>query len=253
MKRITLVVAAAACGGLIGCATEERGSSEEERTSALLLEPSELQETLAETGLRILDTRSKERYDESHIPNAVWVDVKSWKALGQRQGGFQDAEAWAEKVEQVGVSSDSRVVVYGSRLSDTARIWWLLKYLGVENVMLLNGGWDLWKREGRPVQATVPAISATRFTPRFDVDRLVEMEPLQDLLGAGDVTLVDTRSRDEFTGKEVRGERGGHIPGATHLEWKELLAADGRFKTVPQLKELFRRRSIVPSDTTVCY
>lgn len=253
---ILFVVAAAYSLGLIGCAAEHRedsSSMDVERQSAMLVEPAELEEKLAETGLRILDTRSSEEYARSHLPGAVRVDVKSWQELGKRQGGFQDAKAWAERVGQVGVSSDSRVVVYGSRLSNTARVWWLLKYVGASNVMLLNGGWDLWTKEQRPVDTTVPTITATRFAPRFDADRLAEMDALRDSLRAGEVTLVDTRSKDEFTGKEIRGKRGGHIPGATHLEWKELLAADGRFKTVPQLKELFRERGIRPSETAVCY
>lgn len=232
---------------------EDRPSGAQEKKSAMLIEPAALEKQLHQTALRILDTRSREEYDRSHVPNAVWVDVKSWRDLGKREGGFRDAKDWAEKVAQVGVNADSRVVVYGDSLSNTARIWWLLKYLGVKEVMILNGGWDLWTKERRSVETDVPTISATQFLPRFDSDRLAEMDPLKDLLQTGKVKVVDTRSEDEFNGKDVRGKRGGHIPGATHLEWKELVAADGRFKTVPELKELFRQRGILPSETAVCY
>jgi thiosulfate/3-mercaptopyruvate sulfurtransferase len=67
------------------------------------------------------------------------------------------------------------------------------------------------------------------------------------------VKVVDTRTQGEFTGKDVKGKKGGHITGATHLEWKELLAEDGRFKTPEQLRKLFRERGILPDDTAVCY
>lgn len=231
----------------------DRSTRGNDKESAMLIEPAALEGELDQTALRILDTRARAEYDRARVPNAVWVDVKSWQDLGRRQGGFQDAGAWAEKVAQVGVSAGSRVVVYGDNLSSTARVWWLLRYLGVKDVVILNGGWDLWTKERRPIGTGVPKIPATRFVPRFDADRLAEMDPLKDLLRKGSVKIVDTRSEDEFTGKDARGGRGGHIPGATHLEWKELVAADGRFKTVPQLKELFRQRGILPSETAVCY
>jgi thiosulfate/3-mercaptopyruvate sulfurtransferase len=79
------------------------------------------------------------------------------------------------------------------------------------------------------------------------------MDSLEKSLRSRDVQVIDARSRDEFTGKEVRGKRGGHIAGATHLEWKELISADGRFKTPEQLRELFRERGILPDRTAVCY
>lgn len=232
---------------------DDRTSDTPELESAMLIEPAALEEGLAEATLRVLDTRSRGDYDRSHVPNAVWVDVKSWKNLGKRDGGFRDAAAWAEKVAQLGVGANSRVVVYGDKLSNTARIWWLLKYVGMKEVMILNGGWGLWTKERRATTTDVPTIRAAIFHPQFDADRLTEMAPLEELLRKGTVKVVDTRSEDEFTGKKVRGKRGGHIPGATHLEWKELVAADGRFKTVPRLHKLFRERGILRSETAVCY
>src|SRR5207247_540012 len=138
-------------------------------------------------------------------------------------------------------------------LTDTARIWWTLKYLGLENVAILNGGWDLWMKDKLPTDTSVPKAAATPFEPKFQTDRLEEIDTLKESIPTGKVKVVDARSTDEFTGKEVRGKRGGHIPGATHLEWKELIAEDGRFKTAAQLSELFRQRGILPNDTTVCY
>ena len=87
--------------------------------------------------------------------------------------------------------------------------------------------------------------------PKFQADRLEEIDSLKKSIRTGTATVVDTRSRDEFTGREVRGKRGGHIPGAKHLEWKDLLAEDGRFKPLEQLRALFRERGIDPGQTAV--
>jgi len=217
----------------------------------MLIEPGEHQKKLKEPDLRILDTRPQAEYAKGHVPGAVSVDVKSWQDLGKKEGGFHDAKAWGEKVGQLGISHDSKVIVYGSNLTETARVWWTLKYLGLQNVTILNGGWQLWIKEILLTDTTSPKIEAVAFEPKFQADRLEEIDSLKKSVQSGKVTVVDARSIDEFTGKDVRGKRGGHIPGAKHLEWKELLAEDGRFKSSEQLRELFRQRGITPDQTAV--
>jgi thiosulfate/3-mercaptopyruvate sulfurtransferase len=217
----------------------------------MLVQPEELQKKLKQPGLRILDTRPQPEYAKDHIPGAVRVDVKSWQLLGSKDGGFHDAKAWGKEVGQLAISPDSQVVVYGSNLPDTARIWWTLKYLGLQNVTILDGGWELWIKEKRPTDPSSPRIEVVNFEPKFQADRLEEIDSLKKSLRSGLVTVVDARSTGEFTGKEVRGKRGGHIPGAKHLEWKELLAEDGRFQSPEQLRALFRRRGIQPEQTAV--
>jgi 3-mercaptopyruvate sulfurtransferase SseA/ubiquinone/menaquinone biosynthesis C-methylase UbiE len=228
---------------------EKVEASKEPRT--MLIQPEELQKDLKRPGLRLLDTRPQPDYAKGHIPGAVRVDVKSWQDLGKKDGGFHDAEAWGRKVGQLGLSHDSQVVVYGSAPTDAARVWWTLKYLGLPKVALLDGGWALWSKEKRPSETSSPVVESVKFEPKFQADRLEEIDALKKGLGSGAVTVVDTRSTDEFTGKDVRGKRGGHIPGAKHLEWKELLAEDGRFKPPEQLRALFRRRGIEPEQTAV--
>jgi thiosulfate/3-mercaptopyruvate sulfurtransferase len=217
----------------------------------MLIEPAELQTKLKQPRLRVLDTRPQAEYAKGHIPGAVWVDVKCWQELGKKERGFHDSQAWADKVGPLGIDHNSQVVVYGTAPTDTARIWWTLKYLGLPGVALLNGGWQMWLKEKLPTDTSASNVEAVRFEPKFQADRLEEIDSLKQSCQAGKVTVVDARSTDEFTGKEVKGKRGGHIPGAKHLEWKELLADDGRFKSPEQLRELFRLRGIDPSQTAV--
>src|SRR5262249_25282663 len=160
----------------------------------------------------LLDARPQADYAKGHIPGAVRVDVKSWQELGKKDGGFHDVHAWGQKVGQLGLSHDTPVVVYGSVLTDTARIWWTLKYLGHQDVAIVDGGWALWSKESRPSETSSPVVEAVKFEPKFQTDRLEEIDSMKKAVRSGEVTVVDTRSKDEFTGKEVRGKRGGHIP-----------------------------------------
>ena len=221
--------------------------------ASILITDSELASAMKEPNLRILDARSQHEYAKGHLAGAMRVDVNDWKTLATADGGLRDSKGWSAKVGRLGISRHSQVVVYGDRLSDTARIWWLLKYVGVKNAAIFDGGWRRWVKQGRPAEKSVPKVAATAFKPKFQLDRLEEIDSLKESLRVGNVQVVDARSTDEFTGKDVRDERGGHIPGAAHLEWKELLAQDGRFKPREELRALFRERGILPDETAVCY
>ena len=244
--------------GPLVCAAALGNPPPEERkerppVKAMLIQPAELESRLKDPALRLLDTRAEDVYAKEHIPGAVRVDVAAWQALGKTPGGLRDAKAWGEKVSELGIGPDTRVVVYGSRLPDSGRIWWLLGYVGVADARILDGGWDLWKKEGRPVESSIPRVLPARFEPKLAGERLAEKDQLEGVLKGGKVKVLDTRSKDEFTGKEVRGKRGGHIQGAVNLDWEELVGEDGRFKTPEQLRQLFKERGVLPGDTAVCY
>jgi thiosulfate/3-mercaptopyruvate sulfurtransferase len=223
----------------------------QKEAQTMLIEPEELQKKLNQPGVRVIDTRPQAEYAKGHVPGAVRVDVKSWQEQGKKEGGFHDARAWGEMVGRLGIGHDTRVVVYGSSPTDTARVWWTLKYLGLENVAILNGGWDLWVKQKLPTDTAAPKVEAVAFEPKFQADRLEEIDSLKKSVQSGKVTVVDARTKDEYTGKDARGKRGGRIPGAKHLEWKELLAEDGRFKSPEELRALFRERGILPEQTAV--
>ena len=226
-------------------AADKRGATANKRDAAILVEPDQLQKQLNDENLRVLDVRSQNEYAKGHIPGALRVDVGDWKNLATTDNGLHDARGWAAKLGPLGITSKTHVVVYGGRLTDTARIWWLLKYLGVKNASLLNGSWESWAKSNRPAETRTSKIAATEFKPDFQADRLEEIDSLKKSLKSATVKVVDTRSDSEFA--------SGRIPGSAHLEWKELVAKDGRFKTKSQLRELFRKRGIMPDETAVCY
>ena len=108
----------------------------------LLVEPSQLAKPEFARKFVILDARPKEAYQEGHIPGAYWVNVKDWEK------GFaaaQDPKTWEKRLAAVGIGTDSCVVIYGNAAKpDAARTWWILRYWGLKDVRLLNGGWKAW-------------------------------------------------------------------------------------------------------------
>jgi thiosulfate/3-mercaptopyruvate sulfurtransferase len=219
----------------------------------LIIGVDELQARLGEEGLRILDARRKSDYEAGHIPGAVPVDVDRWKSQSLADGGLHDAHAWAGLVGELGIDAQSNVVVYAVNPTDAARIWWTLKYVGVEQAAVLDGGWSHWKAAEAEISQDPAEVEPAEFLPVFQPERLAEIGDLKQSLGSENWIVVDARSIEEYTGTGGPGTRKGRIPAAKHIEWKELLAEDGRFKSPDELRSLFEERGVDPARTAVTH
>src|SRR5271157_1832146 len=102
--------------------------------------------TFDEPHLRLLDARPQGEYDKGHIPGAVRVDAKAVEQMAAKPGALADRAAWEAWIAPLGIGPDTEVLVYdANRQLDAARLWWLLRYLGVGQVGLIDGGFPLWE------------------------------------------------------------------------------------------------------------
>jgi thiosulfate/3-mercaptopyruvate sulfurtransferase len=219
----------------------------------LLIEPAALVTPEQRARFRVLDCRGRGNYRDGHVPGAVWVDVVSWgRAFNQQPA---DADAWSNRFGELGIDPARAVVVYASDLREAARAWWILRYWGVADARLLNGGWAAWQAAGGPVEpgevrppATAPRLSA-------HADRLATKGQVLDALKAPDrPQLLDARSAEEFCGRADTARRNGAIPGAVRLEWSELLDPQTRrFKPPRELAKLLAERGVDPDKPAVTY
>jgi thiosulfate/3-mercaptopyruvate sulfurtransferase len=205
----------------------------------LLVEPAALSKPDAAKGFVILDAREKAKYAAGHVPGARWVDHAEW-AKGFGDG--QDAAGWSKRIGGLGLSADSRVVVYDDNHSkDAARVWWILRYWGLKDVRLLNGGWVGWEKDKHPTEKVEPAVTAAAVTAVAAPERMATKDELLKSLTGGKLQIVDARSEGEYCGIDaMKNKRAGAVPGAKQLEWIDLLDKDShRFKSPDELKRLF--------------
>ena len=220
----------------------------------LLVEPAELAKPDIAKQYVILDARERIKYEGTHIPGAVWVDHAAWsKAFGNGD----DTKGWTQRIAALGLDNTSKVVVYDDNMSkDAARIWWILRYWGLNDVSLLNGGWSNWTQDGRLLQkdGTTPPLPGS-FVAQPVSKRLATKKSLLDSLTKPGLQIVDTRSEGEFCGTEkMTNKRAGAIPGAKHLEWSDLLDKDTkRFKTAEQMRKLFGDAGIALDQPTATH
>ncbi|HEV8001436.1 MAG TPA: rhodanese-like domain-containing protein, partial [Planctomycetaceae bacterium] len=222
--------------------------------SFLLVEPQMLARPEIAAGFVILDCRSRAKYQSGHAPNALWVDADAWaKSFGHGQNG----EDWSRRITALGVGWRSKVVVYDDVLSkDAARIWWILRYWGVLDVKLLNGGWKAWNDGNNPTQTQeVPTQSVRPFFPEPQRQRLVGRQQLMKSLPRSELQIVDARSHREFCGIEpLHNKRAGAIPGSLQLEWVDLLdKKTQRFKPETELRRLFASAGVALERPTATY
>jgi thiosulfate/3-mercaptopyruvate sulfurtransferase len=187
--------------------------------SRLLVGTGWLADHLNDADLRLVEvTAPGAGYKFGHIAGAVYLnldDVLTGTASGvERTVG--KIEEVAKVLGDLGLSRDKKIVVYdefgGTRASQT---FWLLEYLGCDEVFFLEGGMERWLAEGRPTTSEPPDVRAAAFTPAVREERLATTDWILDRLEDANLCLLDARTPEEH--------KDGHIPGARNRSWDKTL------------------------------
>lgn len=190
------------------------------------------------------DADGHEHYLDAHIPGAVFVDLDTELAehgapeLGRHP--LPSVENLQIAARRWGVSTDIPVVVYDNTGNlAAARAWWLLRWAGVEQVSLLDGGLKAWIAAGNET------VSGEEHA-RVEGDIVLTEGQLPTLTAddaaalADSGSLLDARAAERYSGDtEPIDPRAGHIPGAISAPTTENLDADGRFLSADALREKF--------------
>jgi len=222
--------------------------------SAILASFDDLQGRLDDPNLRLLDARPRKDYEEGHIPGAVWVDPKAVEELAAKPGALTDRDLWEGWARPLGIGPETTVLVYdANRQLDAARLWWLLGYLGVERVGLVDGGFAAWASEGRPVTRDAKEVEPRPYAVTLRPARRASRSEVMAAIEAKSARIIDARTDAEFTGEEKRSKRGGHMPAACHLEWKGFVRPDGRFLPEGELRAMLAKAGVKPGEPVITH
>ncbi|MGB9150061.1 MAG: sulfurtransferase [Burkholderiales bacterium] len=193
----------------------------------------------------LVDADAGERaYRSAHIPGAHFLhldrDLSGAKTGRNGRHPLPGAKTLADRLGALGIDSNATVVAYDDQGGMfAARLWWLLRWLGHENVALLDGGITKWQAEMRAVDAHIPQPRAKIFLPAKGLQH-VTVDYVSQHLHQPDMCLIDARAPDRFAGQnETLDPLAGHIPGAVNRFFKGNLNADGSFKNADVLKKEF--------------
>jgi thiosulfate/3-mercaptopyruvate sulfurtransferase len=223
----------------------------------LLDTPAWLAERLSRADVRIVDLSDADDYAKGHIPGALHLDLADAR-MKASEGGFRmpTADERRRLFAQLGISPDTTVVLYDDEGGlHAAWLFLVLDVLGHPRVSVLDGGSQRWRAAGGAWTTELPRAprSSQVPTPRPNSDRVAGAAWIRERLDRHDVALVDARSWGEYTGRDLRARRGGHIPGAVNIEWKRHLQADGAFKPLAELRRMYTAEGVTPDKTVVMY
>ncbi|WP_433221120.1 rhodanese-like domain-containing protein [Dactylosporangium sp. CS-047395] len=219
----------------------------------------------AASGVRLLDVRWRlgdpaghAQYLDAHIPGAVYADLDADLAAPSADGHgrhpLPDVADLQAAARRWGINEGDAVVVYDDNGNlAAARAWWLLRWAGIADVRLLDGGLAAWREAGRPT------VGGEEKAEPGDVvltgGRLAVAGPDDVVrLVAGGGVLLDARAAERYRGEpNPIDRRPGHIPGAVSAPTTENLAADGTFRDPAQLAERFAGLGVEPGRTVGVY
>ena len=225
-------------------------------TLSRLLEAPDVRVVDASWYLPVENRDAHSDYRERHIAGAVFFDIDDISDEStDLPHMLPRPEKFSSRVRSLGLGDGVRIVVYdGGNMMAAARVWWMFRVFGHDDIQVLDGGLAKWMAEGRPVDDE-PVIPRERhFTPRLNTFLVRDIEQIKANLASRRSQLVDARGRGRFTGEEAEfrpGLKSGHIPGSHNLPYTSLLHEDGTIVDNEAIAGAFRDAGVDPARPVV--
>ncbi|HJZ33475.1 MAG TPA: 3-mercaptopyruvate sulfurtransferase [Hyphomicrobiaceae bacterium] len=200
---------------------------------------------------------AKAEFLDAHIPGALFFDIDD---IADEKSALPhmlpSPTKFASRMKRMGIGDGMHIVAYDSEgLYSAARVWWMFRIMGHEEVRILNGGLRKWKAEGRPLEAGEPRQRTPRhFTPVFNAGLVRDAGDVKALIDSPAAQIVDARAAARFEGTVAEpraGLRAGHIPSARNVPFASLLNADGTMKAAAELRQIFKAAKVDPDRPVV--
>ncbi len=198
--------------------------------------------------LVVLDARDRTAYDAGHLEGALFLPLAEWEQLSlANDTGLSHEAAWRERIGALGIDGDDNVLVYDNgKMTQAARVWFILQHFGVARAAVIDGGYPLLEEAAAQNRVALTAAPSTRAPASFAPSGrgaigLVDRAAMKLAVERGEAQVLDVRSEAEFLGDDLRkNSRGGHLPNAVSLPHTRLLDERGRLRSIDELTQLFR-------------
>ncbi|HZN47813.1 MAG TPA: sulfurtransferase [Ramlibacter sp.] len=196
-------------------------------------------------------------FEKGHIPGAGFVDIEHELSTPHPRLHFMlpTAEAFAATMGRLGIGNDTHVVTYATGNHWWAtRLWWMLRVFGHDRVSVLDGGFQKWQSEGRPLETGAPRAQAPRaFTARMRPEMVATREDILAAVGRGETCTVNALRPEQHAGTGgVHYGRRGHITGSVNIPALHHIRPDNTFRDADELRALFAPALAAPEVLTYC-
>lgn len=227
----------------------------------ILVDTEWLEKNLNRPTLRVVDCSPPDAYWLIFIPGAVRLPDATLKDPNHPLSVIT-VEQVTKLLGDTGVDKETEVVAYDGGGGNqyfgvyACRLWWVLNCYGYSRARILDGGWRKWFHEERRVAEVSPLLPEVSPQPKFHPEMIATAQTVKDSLGKKGVVLWDVRSQQEYRGTGGSpSRRPGHIPGAVHLDWRDLLRNEfySTFKEAQQLRQLLESSGIQKDAEVIAY
>lgn len=222
--------------------------------SAQIVTPKALADMMKDNNVLVVSARKATDYKKVHLNGALNVWHMGLYKDGSIKGVLKSPEEIAAVLGNSGISTDKKIIVYdGGDSKFAGRMYWILKYLGCKDVHVLDGQMKMWRKARKPVTRKATAVSSATFQIDLNEGMIVSKAYVKAHRSDAGVVLVDVRSKDEYDGKEGLIERKGHIPGAIHFEYTNVLNEDGTLKSKADLEKVTKDAGITQDKEIILH
>ena len=215
--------------------------------ASLLIETEWLSKNIDSPNIRVVDLRSSANYMKGHIKNAV---PSSHELVTTTRGGVKgmiaDKEVVEQNLERLGIGPNTKVIFYDDADHKwAAYMFWVMEYHGHKNVGVLNGGFQKWEAEKRPLSTDIPKVKPVSFKANIDKNRIVDTEWVKNNLKNPKVKVINVQPAKDWV--------EGHVPGTINIPWMENLqgASVKVLKTKDELMQMYEKEEGIKRDNTV--
>ena len=197
-------------------------------------------------------------FEKAHIPGAAFLDIEHDVSKPDPRLHFTlpAPEQFGRAMETLGIGDETHVVASSTANHWWAtRLWWMLRVFGHDRASVLDGGFQKWQREGRPVESGAARASAAKahFSPRYRSELVAAKQDVLAAIGSGQTCTINALRREQHAGTGgVNYGRRGHISGSVNLPAVEHIGPDSTFKSAQELREIFAPALASPQVITYC-
>ena len=219
----------------------------------LLITPEALEKNIKKPDWVVIDSRDLKDYAKGHIPGAISLGKRAKKALRDPTSRvFSNISKYEKLLGKAGIGNDTHVVFYHGdikTLTDASVGFWVMEYLGHDKVHFMDGGLEAWRNSGFRL-AKDPTIKEPKtFKANVVASRYASTDEIAGIATGAttNVQLIDSRSKKEFQGKDMRALRGGHVPNvALNVSHKDTM-----LKELDKKTEKKEPTGYIDADTTL--
>jgi thiosulfate/3-mercaptopyruvate sulfurtransferase len=259
---MTLLFAAAILA--LGPQTSTAQPSAAAAREQLVVSAAWLRQHVDDPKLVLLHVGNRDTYDAGHLPGARYVDFRATLAASEGANGLTlemlPADVLRERLAALGISDDSRVVLYQSddMWTPSTRVMLTLDYAGLSNVSWLDGGQKAWTAAGGTLTTTVPAVKTGALSPLKLRPIVVDADFVKAHLNTPAYAIVDARNPPFYDGTRTGGRppaehKTGHIAGAVNVPYDSFTSPDVQLKPAEDVAAAFSKAGVKPGDTVIAY